>query len=63
MHIKASVASFERRAQELKLAEDLYNIRTARLNGAKGHSASEVRATLTKTIERARAARAEFRWI
>lgn len=50
------ITSFERRAKELKLAEDLFNIRTARLNGAKGHSVSEVRAALTKTIENAGAA-------
>ncbi len=47
------ITAFERRAKELKLAEDLFNIRTARLNGAKGHTVSEVRAALTKTIERA----------
>jgi len=45
------IAAFERRAKDLKLAEDLFNIRTARLNGAKGHSPDEVRRILTKTIE------------
>ena len=47
------IAAFERRAKELKLAEDLWNIRTARLNGAKGHSLGDVRKVLTKTIEAA----------
>jgi PHD/YefM family antitoxin component YafN of YafNO toxin-antitoxin module len=48
------ITAFERRAKELRLAEDLWSIRTARLNGAKGHSLDEVRETLTKTIENAR---------
>jgi hypothetical protein len=47
------IAAFERRSKELKLAEDLFHIRTARLNGAKGHTVSEVREVLTKTIENA----------
>ena len=47
------ITAFERRAKELKLAEDLWGIRTARLNGAKGHSLDEVRKALTKTIESA----------
>ena len=47
------IAAFERRAKELKLAEDLFIIRTARQNGAKGHTLDEVRAILTKTIESA----------
>ncbi len=47
------ITAFERRAKELKLAEDLFNIRSARQNGAKGHSLSEVRETLMKTIESA----------
>lgn len=47
------IAAFERRAKELKLAEELWGIRTARLNGAKGHSLSEVRKILTETIENA----------
>ena len=45
------ITSFERRAKELKLAENLWEVRTARLNGAKGHSIEEVRNVLTKTIE------------
>jgi len=49
------ITAFERRAKELKLAEDLFNIRTARLNGAKGHSVDEARKVLTKTIEKAAA--------
>jgi prevent-host-death family protein len=49
------IAAFERRAKNLKLAENLFNIRTARLSGAKGHSPSEVRRILTKTIESAEA--------
>ena len=50
------IVAFEQRAKELKLAEELLNIRTARLGGAKGHSLHEVRQTLMKTIERAGAA-------
>lgn len=45
------IVSFERRVKELKLAEDLFNIRTARLNGAKGHSLSSVRDSLTEAIK------------
>jgi prevent-host-death family protein len=47
------ITAFERRSKELKLAEDLFHIRSARLNGAKGHTVSEVRETLAKTIESA----------
>ena len=50
------IAAFEHRAKELRLAEDLFNIRTARLSGAKGHSLDEVRKVLSKTIENAGAA-------
>ena len=45
------INAFEQRAKALKLAEDLFNIRTARLNGAKGHSLEEVREVLIKSIE------------
>ena len=51
MHIKASASI--KRAKELELAEELFSISTARLNGAKGHSLDEVREILTKTIENA----------
>ena len=47
------INAFERRAKALKLAEDLFNIRTARLNGARGHSIEAVRGALSKTIESA----------
>ena len=47
------IAAFERRSKELKIAEDLFNIRTARLNGAKYHTLDEVRTMLTQTIENA----------
>ena len=47
------IVSFERRAKELKLAETLWGIRTARLSGAKGHSIDDVRSVLTRTIENA----------
>jgi len=51
VHIKVSTSSdSECRAKEYELAEDLFNIRTARLNGAKGHSLDEVRDVLTRTI-------------
>ena len=47
------IVSFERRAKELKLAEDLFNIRTARLNGAKGYSVEDAEKFLRKTIDSA----------
>ena len=47
------IAAFERRAKELKLAEDLFNIRTARLNGSKGYSVAEARNLLSETIANA----------
>ena len=45
------IEAFERRSKELRLAENLFSIRTARENGAKGHNLNEVREVLTKTIE------------
>ena len=51
------IAAFERRSKDLKLAEDLFNIRKARLNGAKGHSLEDVRRVLTQTIESAEVAK------
>jgi hypothetical protein len=45
------ITSFEKRAKELRLAEDLWNIRVARESGARGHTIDEVRAILTKTIQ------------
>jgi PHD/YefM family antitoxin component YafN of YafNO toxin-antitoxin module len=47
------IKAFERRAKDLKLAEDLFSIRTSRLNGAKGYSVSEARNILTDTINSA----------
>ena len=47
------IVAFERRTKELKLAEDLWGIRTARMNGARGYSLDEVREVLTRTIEAA----------
>jgi len=44
------IVAFERRAKELKLAEQLWGIRTTRLAGAKGHTIAEVRDVLQKTI-------------
>ena len=55
------ILAFERRAKELKLAEDLFNIRTARMNGAKGHSIIEARKTLTETIEKSGAGRTDVK--
>ena len=51
------IVSFERRAKELKLAETLWGIRTARHTGAKGHSVEEARAALAETIESAGASK------
>lgn len=47
------IAAFERREKELRLAEDLWSIRTARQNGARGHSLSEAREILMSTVEKA----------
>jgi PHD/YefM family antitoxin component YafN of YafNO toxin-antitoxin module len=44
------ITAFERRAKELKLAEQLWSIRSARLAGAKGHTPTKVRNMLQKTI-------------
>ena len=44
------IAAFERRAKELKIAEELFNVRAARMNGARGYSVGEVRESLLKTI-------------
>jgi hypothetical protein len=44
------ITVFEKRAKELKLAEQLWDIRTTRLAGAKGYTLAEVRETLKKTI-------------
>ncbi|MCL1918451.1 MAG: type II toxin-antitoxin system Phd/YefM family antitoxin [Peptococcaceae bacterium] len=45
------IKAFEHRAKELKLAEELFRIRSARMNGAEGHTVDEVRKTLEQTIE------------
>jgi len=37
------IKAFEHRAEELKIAEDLFRIRAARLNGARGYSVAEAR--------------------
>ena len=47
------IISFERRAKELKLAEQLWSIRTARISGAQGHTLDKVRNVLEQTIENA----------
>ena len=47
------INAFNRRANDLKIAEDLFNIRAARMSGAKGHTVAEVRNILAETIENA----------
>ena len=47
------IKAFERRAKELKLAEQLWGVRTARLSGAKGYTLEEARNVLQKTIAEA----------
>jgi len=47
------IKAFERRAKELRLAEQLWGVRTARLAGAKGHTIEEARNVLKKTIAEA----------
>ena len=44
------IEAFERRSEELKIAENLHRIRTARLNGAQGYSVAEAKKSLYKTI-------------
>jgi len=44
------IKAFERRAEELRVAEELFRIRSARHNGARGYSIADVRKTLTDTI-------------
>jgi len=47
------ITAFERRAKELLLAQNLFGVRTARQNGAKGHTVDGVRNVLQTTIENA----------
>ena len=47
------IIAFDRRAKDLKLAEQLWEIRTARLSGAKGYTLEEARNVLQKTIAEA----------
>jgi len=44
------IDAFERRAEELRVAENLHRIRAARLNGARGYSVAEARKSLYKTV-------------
>ena len=44
------IISFERRAAELKTAEELFRIRSARLSGAHGYSIAEAKKILHDTI-------------
>ena len=44
------IVAFERRAEDLRTAENLHRIRTARSNGARGYSISEVRDSLQNTL-------------
>jgi len=44
------IVAFERRAEDLKTAENLHRIRAARSNGARGYTISEVRDSLLNTI-------------
>ncbi len=46
------IEAFERRDRQLKIAEDLFRVRTARMAGARGHTLEEVRKTLSETIDR-----------
>ena len=47
------IKAFEKRQQDLRIAENLFSIRTSRINGAKYHSLQELDDLLTKTIEEA----------
>jgi prevent-host-death family protein len=41
------IDAFEKREKDLRIAEDLFRIRTARTNGAAGYSVEEVRSALS----------------
>ena len=45
------INAFEKRAEELKIAENLQRIRASRQNGARGYSVAEAREVLYKTIK------------
>jgi len=45
------IAAFDRRAEDLRVAENLHRIRSSRSNGARGYSISEVRDSLYNTID------------
>jgi PHD/YefM family antitoxin component YafN of YafNO toxin-antitoxin module len=47
------IHAFEKRAEDLRIAEELFRIRTARMNGARGYSVEDARKTLRATIESA----------
>jgi len=47
------IKSFDRRAEDLRIAEELFRIRSARLSGARGYSVSEARELLHETIANA----------
>jgi len=44
------IEAFEQRAEDLKNAENLHRIRTARLSGARGYTVAEARESLYKSI-------------
>ncbi|MDR0852815.1 MAG: type II toxin-antitoxin system Phd/YefM family antitoxin [Clostridiales Family XIII bacterium] len=45
------IRAFEKRAEDLKIAENLFRIRAARENGLTGHSLEDARAVLNNTID------------
>ncbi|MCL2089405.1 MAG: type II toxin-antitoxin system prevent-host-death family antitoxin [Oscillospiraceae bacterium] len=45
------IAAFDRRAKDLRLAENLFFVRASRENGAKGYTPEQLDVLLTKTIE------------
>jgi prevent-host-death family protein len=47
------IAAFEKRADDLRVAENLFRIRSARMNGAVGYSVDEVKDALLRTINSA----------
>lgn len=47
------IEAFERREKELKIAEELFRIRCARLNGATGYTVDDAKDALYKTINSA----------
>jgi len=52
MVIDMDIDAIDKMAKELRIAEELLSIRTARINGVSGYSIKEAREILVDTIEK-----------